>query len=104
LSRINADVVPSTQWFGRDEAKRCGEELMTTFQVKFFKNLLSSDGHRFCVLQRVIPVGRCETVEDAIRTAQHRFERLEQVPDWRLHADFVETCAEQRRPRRSTAA
>jgi hypothetical protein len=38
---------------------------MTTYHVKFFKNLLSSDGHLFKVLQRVVTVDRSKTADDA---------------------------------------
>jgi hypothetical protein len=71
---------------------------MADYQIKFFKNLVSSDGHPFKVLQRVI-ISRSETCEDAIRIAQRRFEGLENVCDWRLHADFVEASADSEAPR-----
>lgn len=77
---------------------------MPKYLVKFFKNLLSSDGHRFKVLQRAIPVGRSHNVDDAVRAAQRRFERLENVRDWKLHADFVEASAEERTAPRNEAA
>jgi hypothetical protein len=64
---------------------------MGRYVVKFFKNLLSSDGHQFKVLQRATSV-KSNDAEDAVRTAQRRFERLEHVPDWHLHADYVETA------------
>jgi len=76
---------------------------MTDYHIKFFKNLLSSDGHPFKVLQRVI-VSQSETCEDAIRIAQQRFEGLEHVNDWRLHADFVEASADNQAPRQSHIA
>jgi len=63
---------------------------MAKYRVRFFKNLLSSDGHPFRVLQRMIAVARSKTTDDAVRIAQHRFERLEDVPDWKLHADSIE--------------
>lgn len=68
---------------------------MTNYQIKFFKHLLSSDGHRFKVLQRVIPVDQSASSEDAVRVAQRRFEGLENIDDWRLRADVVEASAEQ---------
>lgn len=66
---------------------------MTDYRISFFKNLLSSDGHSFKVLQRVI-VSRSDCCDDAIRDAQRCFEGLENVSDWRLHADFLEASSE----------
>ena len=63
---------------------------MTTYRVKLFKNLLSSEGHPAKVLQRAIAVAGSPTSDDAITIAQNRFEQLEHVPDWKLHADLVE--------------
>jgi hypothetical protein len=74
------------------------------YQVKFFKHLLSSDGHPFKVLQRVIPVDHSDSSDDAVRVAQRRFEGLEHVDDWRLHADCVEASVEQQRTPESKAA
>jgi len=64
------------------------------YRVKFFKNVLNSNGHPFKVLQRVIPVDKSDNHDDAIRIAQERFEGLENIADWRLHADFVETSTD----------
>jgi hypothetical protein len=74
------------------------------YQIKFYKHLLSSDGHPFKVLQRVIPVDQSDNSDDAVRVAQRRFEGLENVDDWRLHADVIEACAEQQRMPDSKAA
>ena len=74
------------------------------YQIKFYKHLLSSDGHPFKVLQRVIPVDQSNSSDDAIRVAQRRFEGLENVADWRLHADCIEACVEQQRAHDSQAA
>ena len=70
---------------------------MASYQIKFFKTVLSSDGHAFKVLQRVIAIDQSENSEDAIRVAQQRFEGLENIGDWRLRADFVEAFADQQR-------
>lgn len=67
---------------------------MGRYIVKFFKNLLSSDGHSFKVLQRATRV-QSDNAEDAIRNAQRRFARLEKVPDWRLRADFIESMRDE---------
>jgi hypothetical protein len=77
---------------------------MAEYQIKFFKNLVSSDGHPFKVLQRVISVSHSQNCEDAVRIAQQRFEGLENVGDWRLHADFCEACADSQAPQQNNAA
>jgi hypothetical protein len=63
---------------------------MAVYHVKFFKNLLSSEGHPFKVLQRLVNVRRSKTPERAAEAAQHRFERAEHVRNWKLHADTME--------------
>ena len=68
---------------------------MANYQIKFFKTVLSSDGHPFKVLQRVIPVDQSASSDDAVRVAQRQFEGLENVADWRLRADFFEMSADQ---------
>lgn len=67
---------------------------MPSFRVKFFNTLLSSDGHPFKVLQRVIPVRHSKTGNDAMEMAQRHFEQLEHIPNWRLHADSSEVESE----------
>ena len=62
---------------------------MTSYRIKFFKNLVNSDGHPFKVLQRVI-VSQSDSCDEAVRIAQRHFQDLENVGDWRLHADFCE--------------
>ena len=63
---------------------------MTEYRVKFFKNLLSADGHQFKVLQHTIDVHRSKSRERAGMAARHRFERLRRSPNWNLHADTME--------------
>jgi hypothetical protein len=63
---------------------------MTYYRVSFFKHLLSPDGHSFRCLQQTIEVRRARCPGRAIKAAKRRYERLCQVPDWRLHADTVE--------------
>jgi len=60
------------------------------YRVAFFKHLLSSDGHPFKCLQHTIEIRRAKDAERAIQAAEHRYERLCHVPDWRLHADTFE--------------
>jgi len=64
---------------------------MTSYRVKFFKNLVSSDGHPFKCLQRVVHVRHSRSPERAIEAAKHRFRRSEHVTDWKHHADTLET-------------
>ena len=66
---------------------------MTYYRVSFFKHLLSSDGHPFRCLQQTVEVRRARCPGRAIKAAKRRYERLCQVPDWRLHADTVELQA-----------
>jgi hypothetical protein len=61
-----------------------------SYQVSFFKDLLSSDGHQFRCLQRSIVIRRTKSEERALEAAKRRFERLCRVADWRLYADGVE--------------
>jgi hypothetical protein len=75
---------------------------MGKYIVTFFKNLLSSDGHPFKVLQRATPI-QSDNAEDAVRIAQREFERLENVPDWHLHADFLEMSAERGKDQKKVA-
>jgi hypothetical protein len=63
---------------------------MSRYRVKFFKVLLSSDGHPFSSLQQSIVIRRAKSVDRAVEAAKRRFERLCHVPDWSLYADRLE--------------
>lgn len=63
---------------------------MACYQVRFFNNLLSSEGKQFKCLQRAILVQTATTPEDALEKAARRFERLEHVHNWKDHAQFAE--------------
>ena len=65
---------------------------MSTYQVSFFKNLLSSDGHPFKCLQRQIDIRNVESPEQAEESALRAFEALYRCP-WKLHADSIEVIA-----------
>jgi hypothetical protein len=65
---------------------------MSTHQVSFFKNLLSSDGHPFKCLQRRIDIADAETAAQAAESASKAFEALSGCP-WKLHADWMEVVA-----------
>ena len=65
---------------------------MSAYQVSFFKNLLSSDGHPFKCLQRRIDIADAETAAQAAESASRAFEALYGCP-WKLHADSMEVVA-----------
>jgi hypothetical protein len=66
---------------------------MSTYNVSFFKNLLSSDGHPFKCLQRRIDVTDAESPAQAAESASRAFEALYGCP-WKLHADSIEVNAD----------
>lgn len=68
------------------------------YNVSFFKDVLSSDGHAFKCIQRVIAVG-AESPDAAINTAKQQFEDHYRIGDWRLYAEAVE-CEIKLRPLR----
>jgi hypothetical protein len=63
---------------------------MSGYYVSFFKNLLSSDGHRFKCLQQQICVPESESATQAAESASRQFEKLHGFRDWKLHADSIE--------------
>jgi len=63
---------------------------MARYRVRFFNDLCNSTGHEFKCLQRTIVVDRAKDVEDALEKAKGEFERLEHVPNWKVHAQFFE--------------
>jgi hypothetical protein len=79
LTRRHSDRLPNQE----------GKSVLGDYRVIFFNNLLNSYGKPFKCLQRTIAV----TAEDAARaaeTAKREFERLERVPNWQCHAQFLE--------------
>lgn len=68
------------------------------YNVSFFKDVLSSDGHAFKCIQRVIPVG-ADSPAEAINAAKRQFEHHYGIGDWRLYAEAVE-CEIKLRPLR----
>lgn len=66
---------------------------MTSYKVKFFKNLLSSDGHRFKCLQQTIEIHRARSMDRAVQAAERRYARFHLVPDWKLYADTFEVVS-----------
>ena len=62
---------------------------MDTYRVRFFKTV-SSHGKTVNVCQRSIDVRSAPSPGRAVEVAKQRFACLENVPDWLLHADYVE--------------
>lgn len=60
---------------------------MRHYNVSFFKDLLSSDGHRFKCAQGVIAVD-ADAPAEAMDAAKQEFDR--RIGDWRLYSDTVE--------------
>jgi hypothetical protein len=77
---------------------------MHGFRIKFLNRLLSSDGHQFNCLQRMIPIRRAKDRDRAIRAAQRRFEKAEHVANWRHHAQSFEVEEADNGSRASTFA
>jgi hypothetical protein len=62
---------------------------MNDYRVIFFNNLVNCYGKPFKCLQRAIAV-MAEDAAGAAETAKREFERLEHVPNWTCHAQFLE--------------
>jgi hypothetical protein len=77
---------------------------MTRYRVTFFKNLLSSDGHRFKCPQGTIEINCARSADRAVQAAQHRFERLRHMPEWKLQADYLELEVDDKNADRSQVA
>ena len=71
---------------------------MTCYRVTFFKDLLSSDGHKHKCAQATIAVRHAKSPDRAARAAEHRFERLQNLRDWKLRADYFEVEVKGRSP------
>jgi hypothetical protein len=63
---------------------------MTQYRVKFFNDLINSNGHEFRCLQRTVVVDEAKDAKDASEKAKREFSRLENIPNWRVHAHFFE--------------
>jgi hypothetical protein len=59
---------------------------MTDYRVIFFNNLVNSYGKSFKCLQRVVTA----TQKKRQKKQKREFERLEDVPTWKYHAQFLE--------------
>jgi hypothetical protein len=60
------------------------------YRIGFFNDLTNDSGHNFHCCQRVIEIRAAKSKDRAVQAAQRRFERLEQVQHWRLHATSIE--------------
>lgn len=60
------------------------------YRVKFFKTLTNSYGFPFLVCQRLLDVSSELDAATATEAAKRLFEQCEDIPNWFLHADFVE--------------
>jgi hypothetical protein len=63
---------------------------MADYRVIFFNNLVNSYGKSCKSLQRVITVSSANGAGEASEKAKREFERLENVPNWKYHAQFLE--------------
>jgi hypothetical protein len=77
-------------------------EGMADYRISFFKNLVSSNGHRFKCLQGQIDICGSAGPAEAVEAASREFELRHGLSDWRFHADLVEIAntdrADQRPP------
>jgi hypothetical protein len=71
---------------------------MVHYNVSFFRDLLSSDGHAFKCVQRVIAVD-ADSPDEAINAAKQPFEDRRSIGDRSLYAEAVE-CEIKPRPLR----
>jgi hypothetical protein len=63
---------------------------MNQYAIRFYKNLISSEGRPFKCLQSKIHIRAAKNIDRAVEAAKRRFERLRHVRDWKLHADTLE--------------
>ncbi len=63
---------------------------MSAYRVKFFKNLLSSDGHQFKCLQQQLEIADADNPNRAADEAARRFEKGRGLRSWKACADFME--------------
>jgi len=63
---------------------------MASYRVIFFNNLVNSYRKSFKCLQRIITVSSTNDAGEASEKAKREFERLDNVPNWKYHAQFLE--------------
>jgi hypothetical protein len=64
--------------------------MSSQFRVTFFNNLINSSGMPFKCLQRAVIVGGVKDADTASQKAKREFERLENIPNWKYRAQFLE--------------
>lgn len=62
---------------------------MPSYRIRFVNRVLSSDGHQFTAVQRILRIV-ADDADQATRLAQRRFEELERVTHWRNHAQSMQ--------------
>jgi hypothetical protein len=82
LTWVNAKTANTEENFGA--WRGCA---MTQYHVSFYKDLLSSYGTPFRCLQAEIQVDDALTSDEAAIKAECEFERLWQIPHWKIRAD-----------------
>ena len=63
---------------------------MTTYLVRFLKDVLGANGHAYRSLQEEIEVENVSTRKDAASMAARRFESDRNVSKWTLGADYID--------------
>lgn len=63
---------------------------MKTYEVRFFKTLLSSDGHPFRCLQDSLEITNAGSAEAAMARAERQYEKLHNVSTWSRWADSID--------------
>jgi hypothetical protein len=63
---------------------------MTQYRVNFFNNLINSNGMPFKCRQREVIVDNARDAEAASEKAKREFGQLEDIPNWRCHAQYFE--------------
>jgi len=71
------------------------------FISRTINNLVNSYGKSFKCLQRIITVSSTNDAGEASEKAKREFERLENVPNWKYHAQFLEMESSPNPPARS---
>ncbi len=76
------------------------DRTMVECRVIIFNKLVNSTGIPFQCLQRAVTITGAKDAKAALEKAKREFERLENIPDWKCHAQFVEAeiVAKAKRP------
>jgi hypothetical protein len=77
---------------------------MPNYQVSFYKDLLSANGHPFHCLQQRFLIEDAPSSAAAVATAKRRFELMHHAANWRCNADVADVVELPDRAGRSEAA